>query len=208
MAPDDLHPAGEPEDGLLPWELPPKGEVAVTEPLLESFLAEEEDLPGWEETAPSRDRQPTEASFIAFELAGVLYVVAVSNVVEVGSVPPLCPLPHVPDWLLGVTNLRGDILSVVDLNAFFRLPSESPASQRKLLVARTSQDTVRVGLLVDRIRGIRRLPAEAFQANAAVEDEHIGPYVQGVCPHGETLLVGLDLERLLLSARMQRLDLA
>ncbi|MDH3349126.1 MAG: chemotaxis protein CheW, partial [Desulfobulbaceae bacterium] len=65
----------------------------------------------------------TEQQFIIFTLAGTEYAVPASNVTEVGEMLQVTPLPNVPLWLKGVSNLRGDIISIVDLRSFLKLES-------------------------------------------------------------------------------------
>src|SRR5436190_369995 len=65
---------------------------------------------------------PSGEQFLIFTAAGTDFAAPLANIVEVGDAPLVTPLPCVPDWVLGVSNVRGDILSVLDLRTFFGLP--------------------------------------------------------------------------------------
>ncbi len=129
-----------------------------------------------------------EAEF-ALPLAGVL---------EVQRLPAVTPAPHLPDWLLGLTNRRGEILSVVDLAAFLGLPSAAPAPTRRLVVVHSAQEEMTTGLVVDGVRGLRGLPADDLAEPALAV-----PFILGVAGTAAVL----DLEGLLRSPRMRRPDL-
>ena len=122
---------------------------------------------------------------------------------EVQRLPAVTPVPHLPGWLLGVTNRRGDVLSVVDLAAFLGLPSGPPSPARRLIVVQAGGDELTTGLVVDRVRGLRVLPPDQIEPPAL----DFAPHVRGVSVRSGAAAVVLDLDELLLSPRMQRPDL-
>ena len=117
---------------------------------------------------------------------------------EVRRLPSVAPIPHLPNWLLGVTNWRGEVLSVVDLAAFLGLATAAPAPARRLVVVRAAQEEMTTGLVVDRVCGLRSLPADGLAARRLAV-----PFLLGVCGAA----VVLDLEGLLRSPRMRRPEL-
>jgi purine-binding chemotaxis protein CheW len=145
--------------------------------------------------------------FLIFTLADTNYAIDAGQVLEVGKPPRLTPVPNVPDWVLGLSNVRGDIVSVVDVRQFLGLGLTSPGPHGRMLMVRARGEELTAGLLVDQVRGIRRLLRENFHATNAIDDSRITPYVQGVCEHGGALLVLLDLNRLLLSAEFRQFEL-
>jgi purine-binding chemotaxis protein CheW len=140
---------------------------------------------------------------LLFGLAGRCYAVLLEQVVEVERVPPWTPVPNVPDWLLGVANRRGDIVSLVDLCRFVGLPSAAPAGQGRFLVVRSRGGELTTGLVVDRIFGMRLL---SCRADGGTGEEPLTPYAQGVAQwEGRTVTV-LDLDRLLLSPALRQFE--
>ena len=126
------------------------------------------------------------------------FALPLAGVLEVQRLPAVTPAPHLPDWLLGVANRRGEILSVVDLAGFLGLPAAAPSPSRRLVVVRASREEMTTGLVVDRVCGLRALPAGGLAEPALAV-----PFVAGVC--GEAAV--LDLEAMLLSPKMRRPDL-
>jgi len=157
--------------------------------------------------------------YVIFKLAGAEYAAPAANIREVGEIITLTPVPNVPPWLLGVTNLRGDILSVVDLRTFLDLdqpdeveselmtPSAS-AGPREMLIVHLKRDPslISTGLVVDEVSDIRYLPLDRITEPAAPIEHQIAPYLQGVYDLEGRLLIMLDFERLLLSREMQQFE--
>ena len=136
-----------------------------------------------------------EDQYMVVQLGGTDYGVGLPGIVEIGKRPVTAPLPHVPAWLLGLTNLRGDIVSVVDLRTYFGFPAVRQPGER-LIVIRNEQGLT-AGLLVDGIRGLRRIPASADRLPIDGLDTPLTPYVTRMIDHDDRLLPLLDLPRLL-----------
>ena len=117
----------------------------------ESHASADADLAALE----SRTAAPCE--LVLFSVSEHLFAISATEVTEVQRAPRITRIPHVPEWVSGVTNLRGKILSVVDLRSRLGLTSPASGLRRRMIVARTT-DGVSSGLLVDRVLGIRRLP--------------------------------------------------
>lgn len=143
--------------------------------------------------------------FVLLSLASTDYAVSESCVTEIERVPAMTAVPGMPPWLAGVTNLRGDILSVIDLRAFAGLDGRSPVMAR-MLVARLPDDDFMAGLIVDAVDRIVAIPHDAIRPPAAPLDGPFVAYVRGVCAIGERLVAVLDLDRLLRSPDIRQFD--
>src|SRR5205823_3689408 len=154
------------------------------------------------QTAKQGERQ------VLFTLAGTDYAVPLANVLEIGRPLTITPTPNVPEWVLGVANLRGDIVSMVDLRAFFGLEPSAHDPSRRVLVVRARTEDLTAGLVVDRVKGMRYLPPERVGPPVALAEDRIGPYTRGILEHEGRLLVLLDLDRLLLSEEMRQFEFA
>ncbi len=93
--------------------------------------------------------------FVLLSIASTHYAVSEAYVTELERVPRITPVPRVPPWLRGVTNLRGDIVSVIDMRTFLGLEAHSPQSAR-ILVVRLPDDPFSTGLIVDAVDRIVR----------------------------------------------------
>jgi purine-binding chemotaxis protein CheW len=142
-----------------------------------------------------RDATSLLEKFVLFSLGPSTFAVPTRNVREVERAPEVTTVPGVPSWLRGVTNLRGDILSVVDLRAFFAVPADEEA--RRMLVVASDSGEVVTALLVDAVRGMTRLTAADRRPATAVSDERIAPFVDGLAELDGRLVTVLDLDRIL-----------
>ena len=147
-----------------------------------------------------------EDQYVVFTVAGTDYAVAIGNVLEVAPPLNITPLPNVPDWMVGVTNMRGDVVSIVDLRAFLGMGQVVGGQGGRMVVVRASGEDMVAALIVDRVREICRLPAEQISAPASPVDDPVAPYLRGVCEYKGRLLVLLDVDRLLLSAEMRQFE--
>jgi chemotaxis signal transduction protein len=89
------------------------------------------------------------------------YALPVGDVLEVGELGELTPVPGAGAWVLGVRNLRGQVLPVVDLAAVFGLTSSEP--DRIVIAERAGR---KLGLAVDSIAGVERLSETSQEVEA------------------------------------------
>ena len=122
---------------------------------------------------------------VEFRLASETYGIESMFVREAYPLKELTPLPGVPPFMLGILNVRGQILSVVDLKKFFDLPENGLGQLNKLIILRNEQ--MEFGILADNILGSRSIALEAIQAAP--------PTVSGV---GAEYLRGVTAERVIL----------
>jgi purine-binding chemotaxis protein CheW len=154
----------------------------------------------------SLDGESTSERYLLFTLAGCRYAVSVPNVIEVGRIPAITPVPNVPVWLRGVINLRGEILSMIDVRGFLGIDAGYPAESSRMVVVKSIQDEIMTSLIVDQINGFARLSRAHLEALTIPVQDKVTPYISAVCEHEEHIVAVLDLERLLLSPEVCQFD--
>ncbi len=95
--------------------------------------------------------------FLLFAIGTERFGVPLGNVREIARYPNVTELPRTAAWLRGVTNFRGQIMSVTDLRILFRIPSERQSSSEKIIVVRGTQSNAKTALVVEQVLGIREL---------------------------------------------------
>lgn len=150
---------------------------------------------------------------VIFTLSGNKYAVPANNIREVGDINYITPVPNVPDWLLGITNLRGDILSLVHLGIFLGLNKTGSdhflnATEIEMMVVQSEQDATAIttGIIVDEVSDIRDLALERIRIPTAPIDSQLGTYMRGVYEENGQMYILLDLERLLMSPEMWQFE--
>lgn len=125
---------------------------------------------------------------IEFRLASETYGIESAFIREVYPLKDITPLPGVPPFVLGIVNVRGQILSVVDLKKFFDLPEKGLGQLNKLIILRNEQ--MEFGILADEVLGARAIALEAIQATPPTVSEIGAEYLRGVTAECVIILDG------------------
>jgi purine-binding chemotaxis protein CheW len=136
-----------------------------------------------------------EVDVASFYVADALMGVPIDEVEEINHNIDLTPVPHAPECVRGVMNLRGEVVTVIDLRAVLGL--EPAELNRKMFTVVVRSGGEQIGLLVDRVADVvrtRRSDIEPPPANVAGAD---GRFFRGVCKLPEELLLFLDAEQVL-----------
>jgi purine-binding chemotaxis protein CheW len=139
---------------------------------------------------------------IVFEMGSVHYAIEVSNVGEVVRLPEITHVPGLPEWVLGVTNLHGDIVSAVDLPLFVNITEQVTTRPAYMIVAQAGDQ--RIGLVVDGIDIIYTFPVEQVISPPFKIASDLVPYLRGAIERQGEFIRFLDCERLLLGPQMQQ----
>jgi purine-binding chemotaxis protein CheW len=150
------------------------------------------------EPEPESDELEDLQDFVVFSLGDMRCVVPIRNVVEVGRIPDAAPVPNAPAWLYGLGNLRGQVLSLIDLRALFGV-GRIKASAGRMVVLRGDEDDITAGVMVDQVHQIVALSPSRFkQAPAELPlPEKSTEYVRGACDYGNVTMIGLDVDGVL-----------
>lgn len=150
------------------------------------------------ESAPQADEQ-----MVIFALGEVAYGLRVEAVEAIIKMQPITRVPKTPAYIRGVTNLRGAVLPVVDLNRRLGRSQAPENSETRIIVVRSPIGLA--GLVVDRVDSVRQVPASLIEPPPPIARTDNTAYLRGVARLEEGLVLLLDLERLLqnLGARAQ-----
>lgn len=129
---------------------------------------------------------------VEFVLAHEVYAVASEHVSEIYQMSELTPVPCTPDFVLGVINLRGHILSVIDIKKFFNLPEKGLTDLNKVIVLKSGE--MEFGILADSVTGIRLIDRGMLDTSFATITGRREEYLLGVT---KDRVAVLDASRLL-----------
>jgi purine-binding chemotaxis protein CheW len=90
--------------------------------------------------------------FIRFSIRKNHFALPLQYALEIMSKPAITPLPNLPGWILGICNVRGEIISVVELAQLLRIERDNFFDRSHLILLQIGN--MKVGALVDKIRGI------------------------------------------------------
>lgn len=115
--------------------------------------------------------------FIEFSLGNEDYAIPLLMVREVISVPDTTPIPKSPPHFLGIMNLRGQVISVVDLRKKLKIDSKKNKEEAVIIV---DIGTMNIGVVVDAINKVLAFSPEEVSAIPEVESQVNTQYIQGV----------------------------
>ncbi len=119
-----------------------------------------------------------EWSGIGFKVQGLQMVAPLGHVVEILTYPELSRVPGAKSWVLGIANIRGNLLPVMDLKNY--LFGQSTPRNKKSRVLVLNHQGVFSGLLVDEVMGMRRFFAETRRLTPADTDASVKPYIEHI----------------------------
>jgi len=140
---------------------------------------------------------------LAFSLADENYCVDISQVKEVVRIAQVTKFPNVPEFVIGAMNLRGEILSLVDIRYFFGLEQTGKTQSTRVVV--TDVIGSLVGIVVDKMKGTLQIEEEAIQPPLATLRGKTSEYTKGQIHFDENILALLDLEKILKCEEIERL---
>jgi purine-binding chemotaxis protein CheW len=132
---------------------------------------------------------------ISFEIGGQEYCIDVRSVREIRGWTATTPIPQTPDYVLGVINLRGVIMPVLDLRSRLGLGRTEPSSRHVIVVI--EQDTRTAGVLVDGVQETFRVAASLLQVPPVMACGAGDQFVDAIIPLGERMLSRLVVGTLL-----------
>jgi purine-binding chemotaxis protein CheW len=118
------------------------------------------------------------SELIAFRLGGQEFCVDIMSVRDIRGWTQTTPLPHSPDYVKGVINLRGSVLPVIDLAARLGFKSTEPTARHVIIVTQVNNQSV--GLLVEAVSDILTINASTIQPTPDVASELARLFMKGV----------------------------
>lgn len=136
---------------------------------------------------------------VRFTLGDTLLCISLRNAFEVGQLASLTPLPNLPTWLVGISNIRGEILSMIDLKRFFEWTPSPLKKNNPLIIVHNHK--IKVGILVDNIVGTQNIHLDTELKELSPDKTHqiSAPFIKGVITTHEEPMYVLDMNKLLSS---------
>jgi purine-binding chemotaxis protein CheW len=144
------------------------------------------------------------AEFLSFRLGAEEYGIDILKVQEIRGFETPTHMLNMPGYILGVLNLRGTIVPVIDLRLKFGMP-DAPYNAQTVTIVLTVADRV-VGMVVDSVSAVIDLQDSQIRPAPAFGSGHLTEHLIGMaCPHAdrpEKMIILMDIEQLMGSADM------
>ena len=133
--------------------------------------------------------------WVTFRLEEETYGINVMQVQEVLRYTEIAPVPGAPDYVLGIINLRGNVVTVIDTRARFGLmPGEVSDNSRIVIIEAEKQV---IGILVDSVAEVVYLKSSEIDSAPNVGTDESAKFIQGVSNREGELLILVDLNKLM-----------
>ncbi len=133
--------------------------------------------------------------WVTFRLDNETYGINVMQVQEVLRYSEIAPVPGAPQYVLGIINLRGNVVTVIDTRLRFGLNQEDTTDQTRIVIIETENQVV--GILVDAVAEVVYLRQSEIETTPNVGNDETAKFIQGVCHKNEELLILVDLEKMM-----------
>jgi purine-binding chemotaxis protein CheW len=132
---------------------------------------------------------------IAFRIGDQEFCVNIMSVREIRGWTPATPMPHAPPYVLGVINLRGAVLPIIDLSARLGMKPAEPTVRHVIIVAQVKDKIV--GLLVEAVSDILTVTDDNIQPTPDVSSDFERTFARGVLAIEKRLICLIELEAIL-----------
>lgn len=146
-------------------------------------------------TVAAGDPNDEVLQWVTYRLDEETYGINVMQVQEVLRYTEIAPVPGAPDYVLGIINLRGNVVTVIDTRARFGLPPTETTDNTRIVIIESDEQVV--GILVDSVAEVVYLRSSEIDSAPNVGTEESAKFIQGVSNRGEQLLILVDLNKLL-----------
>ena len=133
--------------------------------------------------------------WVTFKLDNEVYGINVMQVQEVLRHSEIAPVPGAPDYVMGIINLRGNVVTVIDTRQRFGLPPEEISDQTRIVIIEAEGQVI--GILVDSVSEVVYLRQSEIETTPNIGNEDSGRFIQGVCNKNDELLILVELNKLL-----------
>lgn len=133
--------------------------------------------------------------YVTFRLAEETYGINVMMVQEVLRYTEIAPVPGAPDYVLGIINLRGNVVTVIDTRLRFGLDPSEVTDATRIMIIEAEQQVI--GIMVDSVAEVVYLQQSEVETAPNVGNEETARFIQGVCNKNNELLILVELNKLM-----------
>lgn len=142
--------------------------------------------------------------WVTFQLENETYGVDVMVVKEVLKFQDIAPVPGAPGYVMGIINIRGTVISVINTRCRFGLPDREQDDNTRIVIIEIGQHII--GIVVDSVAEVVYLKRSEIETPPQVNKDDSARFIQGVCHRDNQLLILVELDKLLTEDELAELD--
>ena len=133
--------------------------------------------------------------WVTFQLDRETYGINVMQVQEVLRYTEIAPVPGAPSYVLGIINLRGNVVTVIDTRQRFGLHNAEITDNSRIVIIEADKQVV--GILVDSVAEVVYLRQSEIETAPNVGNDESAKFIQGVCNKNGELLILVELDKMM-----------
>lgn len=142
--------------------------------------------------------------WVTFQLEDETYGVDVMVVREVLKYQDIAPVPGAPDYVMGIINIRGTVISVINTRLRFGLPEKEPEENTRIVILEIGKHII--GIVVDSVAEVVYMKRSEIESAPQVNKDDSARFIQGVCHRDDQLIILVELDKLLSEEELRELD--
>lgn len=143
----------------------------------------------------AEEKDDTIIQWVTFYLESEKYGIKVMQVQEVLRMTEIAPVPGAPHYVIGIINLRGSVVTVIDTRRRFGLNDVANDDETRIVIVEANNNVV--GILVDSVAEVVDLKISDIETAPNVGNDESSKYIQGVSSRENELLILVDVNKLL-----------
>jgi len=197
----ELSPVDAPVNTVVPQ--PVTNEQATPAPVQEKKKMDEEKMLQLAQSIDraSESQSQEEEHLVIFSLGKELYGVTIHTVESIIKLQAITQVPKTAAFILGVTNLRGTVVPVLDLRIRFNLPLNEKTANTRIVIVNTEGS--KVGIVVDEVTEVLKVPRNTITPPPPLSTTIESSFINGIARIDDRLVILLDLEKVLASSSRQ-----
>lgn len=151
------------------------------------------------------DEDTQKDKYLTFHLAGEDYGLEIAYVTEIIGIQKITVVPDMPEFVMGVINLRGKVIPVMDVRRRFHLPTRD-YDERTCIIVVDIKETA-VGLVVDKVNEVATIPESQIEPAPQVGKKSSSHFIQGMGKIADSVKILLKVDTLLFDEELMQLTL-
>jgi purine-binding chemotaxis protein CheW len=138
----------------------------------------------------------TMETFLSFKLGKEVFAASANNVVNILELKPITKVPHAPEYMSGVINLRGQVLPVIDMRIKFGMTPIEPTVDTCIIVLNINieKEEVKLGILVDAVSEVLELEDNQIEPSPTIGTKYKAEFIHGMFKKDESFIMLLNLD--------------
>src|SRR6056297_1377038 len=126
-------------------------------------------------------------TYLSFKLGKEAFAASVNHVVNILELKPITKVPHAPEYMSGVINLRGQVLPVIDMRIKFGMTPTEPTVDTCIIV-------LNLGILVDAVSEVLELEENQIEPSPSIGTKYKAEFIKGMWKKDESFIMLLNLD--------------